>query len=135
MINVIIFILLLKLLLGTNKARLKNLRTLTVLQPCLIYQIVKVIITVFYHRQLQEEQSPYSLMNHYLNMYENKNGIYSNKERYEAYDLLQSQYYPVIKIYKEKILKLKKEIDIIVISIQNNKKKYYYFYSKFKNLV
>lgn len=62
----------------------------------------------FVKRKLQEEQSPYSFMNHYLNMYENKNGIYSNKERYEAYDLLQSQYYPVIKIYKEKILKLKK---------------------------
>ena len=89
----------------------------------------------FVKRQLQEEQSPYSIMNHYLNIYENKNGIYSNKQRYEAYDILQSQYYPVIKIYREKIIKLKKEIDTIVTNIQNNKKKYYYFYSKFKKLV
>ena len=81
---------------------------------------------------LKSHQLPDSLMQYYINIYENKN-IYLGPVRKKAYERLTKFYIPLIKMLKEEIKEFKNQLNTLNDSIKNNQKMYYYFYHKYKS--
>ena len=82
--------------------------------------------------KLKSHQLPDSLMQYYINIYENKN-IYLSVVRKKAYERLTKFYIPLIKMLKEEIKEFKNKLNALNNSIKNNRKMYYYFYHKYKS--
>ena len=87
------------------------------------------------YNQFQELQSPDSFMNHYLEIYENRNRRYNREQVKDAYKQLNEHYKPLVTQLRNEIHKMKKELDTKKKEIESNKKQYYYFYNKMKNLM
>ena len=82
--------------------------------------------------EFQDLQSPNSFMNHYLEVYENRNKRYNKQQIKYAYKQLNEHYKPLVKQLRQEIYKIKKELDSKKKEIESNKKQYYYFYNKMK---
>ena len=86
------------------------------------------------YNQYQELQSPDSFMNHYLEVYENRNKRYNQQQVKDAYKQLNKHYKPLVIQLREEIHKMKKELDSKKKEIESNKKQYYYFYNKMNKI-
>ena len=85
-------------------------------------------------RELQILQNPLGEMTRLINIHENTNKNYNNRQRENAYARLNNYYKPLVLNLKEEIKKLKNSLINVLDKIKKNKKKYYYFYSQYKKI-
>ena len=85
-------------------------------------------------RELQIIRSPYGEMGNLLNVYENKNRIYSYTQTENAYIQLNNYYKPLVLNLKKEIKQLNNNIQKKISDIDKNKKQYYYYYNKYRRM-
>jgi hypothetical protein len=69
-----------------------------------------------------------------INIYENKNRMYSYSQTENAYIQLNNYYKPLVLNLKKQIKQLNDNILSKKKDIEKNKKQYYYYYNKYKKL-
>lgn len=114
------------------------------LQNALHYQSIIANLMIDYHKlyneynekqvELEQIRQPNGLLQYYLSVYENTQGLYSKKEVNMAYNKLEKQFKPMINKIKEELKEIKNKLLNLKNEIHKNKKMYYLFYNNFKKI-
>lgn len=114
------------------------------LQNALHYQSIITNLMIDYHKlyneynekqfELSQIRQPNGLLQYYLSVYENAQGLYSKKEVNMAHNKLEKQFKPMIEKIKEELKEIKNKLVKYKNEIEKNKKMYYLFYNNYKKI-